>query len=91
MEVKEAVSLAKQYLLDLFSDEKIENLGLEEVEYQRSEKTWAVTLGFSRPWDARPNLALLANQPPRRSFKTVIVLEPENKVIAVRDRTIAAA
>lgn len=50
MEVRAAVSRARDELQHIFADEKMENLGLEEVEYDDSSKTWAVTLGFSRRW-----------------------------------------
>ena len=32
MNVKEAAKLAKDYVVDLFSDEGINNVGLEEIE-----------------------------------------------------------
>jgi hypothetical protein len=33
VDVKEAVKLAKEHVLELFDDEKLTNLGLEEVEF----------------------------------------------------------
>ena len=49
MDVKEAAKLAKDYVADLFRDEGISNVGLEEIELHG--QTWEVTVGFSRPWD----------------------------------------
>ena len=50
MDVKEAAKLAKDYVADLFKDERISNVGLEEIEL-RDGRFWEVTVGFSRPWD----------------------------------------
>ena len=57
MQVKEAVANAKQYLADLFREEGLSDLGLEEVEFDESTDSWCVTLGFSRPWDLAKGLA----------------------------------
>lgn len=51
MDDKEAVRAAKNFVLDLLSGEELTNLGLEEIEYNKSEDVWYVTLGFSRPRD----------------------------------------
>ena len=50
MDVKEAVRTAKDYLADLYIDEEIVNVGLEEVRYDYDTDKWHVTIGFSRPW-----------------------------------------
>jgi hypothetical protein len=94
MDVKEAVNLAKQYVADLFSTEKIFNLGLEEVEYDDSEKVWFVTLGFSRPWDNPPSYATsvftaLGQQEakmPIRCYKIVRISDASQKVHSVKNR-----
>lgn len=44
-----------EYVADLFEDEKIENLGLEEVEYDDDNHYWQVAIGFSRSWDCSRN------------------------------------
>jgi hypothetical protein len=51
MDAKEAIATAKKYLADIYADENITNLGLEEVEHDRGAGNWAVTLAFSRPWN----------------------------------------
>ena len=53
MDVKEAAKLAKDYVADLFAEEGIGNLGLEEIELVADGHYWVVTVGFSRPWDQR--------------------------------------
>ena len=49
MEVKSAVQTAKNYVREIFEDEEISNLGLEEI--QRKGGSWEITIGFSRAWD----------------------------------------
>ncbi|MDR3555734.1 MAG: hypothetical protein P4L55_13330 [Syntrophobacteraceae bacterium] len=93
MDVKKAVSLAKNYLEDLFADEKIYNIGLEEVSFNDQTKTWSVTVGFSRPWDEPPNsLVSIARHIayPARSYKVVEIVDAGStgEVTAVKNREI---
>ena len=53
MDVKAAVALAKNHITDLFAQEGLTNLGLEEVEYDEVREQWRITVGFSRSWDIR--------------------------------------
>jgi hypothetical protein len=46
---QEAVSKAKQYLLDYIPGETIEDLRLEEIEFEESNNLWVITLGYFRP------------------------------------------
>ena len=88
MDVKQAVGLAKQHILDLFADEKITNLGLEEVELDEQANEWIITLGFSRPWDEPRNAvaALAQSNLPRRSYKVVRISDKLNHVVSVKNR-----
>lgn len=88
MEVKEAVDIAKQYVRDLFGDEKIINLGLEEVVSEDAGKFWLITIGFSRPWDAPTNLGGLLQQfdSTRRSYKVVRISDADGRVLSVQER-----
>lgn len=90
MEVKEAVAVAKAHISDLFESENILNLGLEEVEFDDDSKMWDVTVGFSRPWDRRPEspLGQIAGHAstPRRSYKVVRIYDRTGKVKSVKNR-----
>ena len=91
MEVKEAVQTAKVYLLDLFEDEDVRDLGLEEVIFDELSNTWKVTLGFSRPWNKRnPTVTSIKirNGIPDRSYKAVCVRDDDGAVISLTDRII---
>lgn len=90
MNVKEAVALAKQEVANLFADERAENVGLEEVEYDDPLKTWRITIGFSRPWDQA--LLPLISGPARRprSYKVIAIAE-NGEVLSVRNHAKADA
>jgi hypothetical protein len=84
MEVKEAVTVAKQYIADLYSDERIENIGLEEVEFD-GRGSWLVTIGFSRPWHRNSAWALVGSALPR-DYKVLRISDTKKEVVSVKDR-----
>jgi len=89
MDVKQAVATARTYIGELFADEGVTNLGLEEVEYDEPQGEWRVTLGFSRPWDTTPSgfSAMTQLNPQRpRSFKVVRVSDRSESVISVTSK-----
>ncbi len=81
MDAKEAIAKARSYLLDLYADEQVTNLGLEEVEYDPSRAAWAVTLGFSRPWNTPASRA----QEVLVSLGGISALKRSYKVFTVAD------
>lgn len=93
MDVKQAIALAKKYVVEVFADEGVFNIGLEEVEFTGS--TWEVTIGFSRQWDKPPrnpfSAALGTDQPDlrgvNRTYKVVEVNDDAEQVLGVRNRT----
>jgi len=89
MDVKEAIRLAKSHLQEIFAEERIQNLGLEEVEYDDNNKIWSITLGFSRPWDTGPDsIATALHFNRRRDYKIVRICDPEKKVISIKNREV---
>lgn len=88
MDVKQAVTLAKAFILDLYTEEHPSNVGLEEVELDQESNEWVVSIGFSRPWDEpRNTLAALASPPAtRRSFKVVRISNGTEQVLSVKNR-----
>lgn len=89
MDVKEAVSKAKAYVADIFSDEQPTNIGLEEIEFDHD--AWRITVGFSRPWNnvvsAMP--LLMRDQIAKRTFKVLTIRNDDGAVISMRDRNAA--
>lgn len=47
LDTRQAVDIAKAYLHDLFEEDGLLNLRLEEVE--RDDRRWRMTFGFNRP------------------------------------------
>ena len=91
MDVKEAVRTAKKYIAELFTDETIADVGLEEVEFNNMSNNWEVTIGFSRPWDQEnPLAASIGNQPSTRSYKLVRI-DDDGHVISLTDRVLTAS
>jgi hypothetical protein len=90
MQVKEAVSAAKTYVADLFSDEHVKNIGLEEVEFDEGAGVWNITVGFSRPWDdENPITAQFRfSQQMKRDYKIVRISDGEQKVLSIKSRVI---
>ena len=86
MDVKEAVAAAKKYIAELFAQENITRLGLEEVEFDEQEGEWRVTVGFSRPWDAPSALLSITQQlNSPRSYK-VVRISDAGAALSVKNR-----
>ena len=87
MEVKQAVEVAKQYIRDLFGEEGIMNVGLEEVEERGGY--WSITIGFSREWDR--NVGAVLSGALSRTYKTIEINDEDGQVLSVKDRKISKA
>ena len=61
MDVKEAVNKATAAAGDLFGPEMLNNLQLEEVDFDEQAGTWQITLGFDVP-DTNPLKSIGKNQ-----------------------------
>ncbi len=101
MDVKQAARTARDYITDLFADENVQNIGLEEVEFDDIGKIWNITIGFSRPWESPkdppksfivPVLQELEPPPPpnQRSYKIVRVRDHDGHILSVMNRALAA-
>ena len=89
MDVKEAARTAKTYVTELFAEENICEVGLEEVEFDVGSQRWKITVGFSRPWDwDRTNnlTATLVDRRPARSYKVVRINDRTGRVDSLTDR-----
>ena len=92
MDVKDAVRTAKAYLADLFEDEQITNVGLEEVVFDEASSVWKITVGFSRSWDLKGPLSVaMAGASPDRSYKVLCINSTTGEVESLRDRVLWAA
>lgn len=92
MNVKEAVKLAVGYVQELFLNEQLTDLGLEEVEYDDAANAWLVTVGFSRPWDAAAGaFAIIAGAPRTKSRSFKVVTIKDGQVVSLKNRANALA
>ena len=96
MNVQDAVRLAKDYVTDVFIEEQITNVGLEEVEFNESRNCWEITIGFSRPWDYQTRSLFeqeedpfkMQRRPRTRSFKVVNIDAGKAKVLSIKNRDV---
>ncbi len=86
LDVEGTDAIAKQYVADLFADEGITDLGLEEVEHDDVRGGWLITLGFSRNWRG------LVENPfgVRRDYK-IVTLTEAGQVTSLKNRESADA
>ena len=99
MNVQEAVRLAKDYVTDVFVEEQITNVGLEEIEFNERRNRWEITIGFSRPWDYQtrslfeqeddPFKTQTQRRPRTRSFKVVNIDDDNAKVLSIKNREVS--
>ena len=91
MDVKQAVQAAKSHVAEIFADESIVNVGLEEVEFDELNRVWAITVGFSRVW-GRPGDPIRAlDGETARTFKIVRIEDESGRVRSVKHRDVAGS
>ena len=86
MDVKQAVRTAKEHVAEIFSDESIRNVGLEEVEFDEVDRVWAITVGFSRFWGSPGDIFRALDGGTARTFKIVRVEDASGRVQSVKHR-----
>ena len=90
MDVKQAVRTAKEHVAEIFSDEHIINVGLEEVEFDEVDKVWAITIGFSRFWSPVKFMHTLSGNL-TRTYKIVRIQDESGRVESVRHRDVTGS
>ena len=89
MDVIEAARTAKNYLVSLFDDEEIMNVGLEEVVFEEMSNRWRITIGFSRNWDQKGVLTTALDEGhPTRSYKVLCIDDVDGQVKSLTDRVL---
>ena len=98
MYVKDAARAAAAYVADLFAEEGIHHIGLEEVTFDDEKKVWNVTMGFFRDLDRHTGLAAAIGSSPgidasswrKRTFKIVSVDDRTGEVLSLKHRSLSA-
>ena len=91
MDVKEAVQTAKGYINQIYADESVQWIGLEEIVYEDSEHLWKVTIGFSRAWGLAATMSTISGDSGRRVYKVVQIDDRTGEVVSVINRTVEAS
>ena len=98
MDVKESARTAKRYISDVFSDEDISDVRLEEVEMNDPLGVWRITVSFLRPAATPERSAVEATalvgltgvlRPRRRDYK-IVEIDDSGQLRAVRHRMLEA-
>jgi len=85
--LKDAVKHAKDFIADLYRDDQVTDLMLEEIRLSSDKREWQVTIGFTPPWMHRGVGAVLDPHPARRTYKMVNVDAETGEVRDLRMRT----
>ena len=88
MDNKEAMRAAKEYVADLFAEEQISDVELEEIKFDYYSETWRVTVGFFRPRHEadRVKYPFHKDGSLARSYKVVCIADQSGAVQWVEDR-----
>ena len=58
IDVKSAVQAARKHADELFADQALQNLLLEEVIFEEDQQLWLITLGYDAPHKIKANRGL---------------------------------
>ncbi len=90
IELKKMVNTAIHFLDNLYDQENLRNVMLEEIERSEDSGRWLVTLGFDIYFSPPPSFSitdLLSTQKPQRIYKTIEIDEETGKALAMKMRT----
>ena len=94
MGAKEAVRAAKEHIADLFRDEGVTDVGLEELQHYPDGElgVWEVTIGFRRVWKGPDPvgspLAILSGRTRPRTYK-IVRISDEGKMLSLKHRQVS--
>jgi hypothetical protein len=93
MDVKVAVSTAKEQVKELFSADNVSNVTLEEINFAESDEVWEITVGITRPSAIPRNNSLAALVTPEfeRAYKVVRIRDSDQRILSVTNRVAQAA
>ncbi len=87
----EAVQAAKSIITELYRDERIGQIGLEELRFDPDSDEWRVTIGYAHP-AAKDTILPDFAQPnwTKRRYKVVHLKDGDGRFVAVTDRFLGA-
>ena len=93
MSPREIITIAKDYVADLYRDEGAMNFGLEELRFDDVSRVWEVTIGFSRQWDlgaGQRMSQMFEPKPLPRTYKVVEIRDSDGGVLGMKQGPLAA-
>lgn len=89
MDVREAIARAKSYVTDVFAEQSVAGLRLEEVEFDDERDRWNITISFVRdlgtPLDRTEQFELR-----QRVYKAVSLSDETGRMISIKNRDVVA-
>jgi hypothetical protein len=85
MDVKQAVGIAVKFVKEVYNENDILGLLLEEVMFNLEDDIWYVTLGFDRPERTSAIDALSGRRPPR-AYKIIAVSAKTGEIQSMKIR-----
>lgn len=89
MNVMEAKEAARDYIIQLFADEEVRYVGLEEAVYNPDAKQWRICYGFVRAWDKQGELGIKMGLKAPRSYKDVKIDDTTGCIVSLTDRALS--
>ena len=88
MEAQLAIKKAKEHMLEMYKEEPIGQVGLEEVKFEHLDEVWEITLGFVRDWRPQGG-GFLGLTTPKRTYKVVRIHDGDGSLESLRNRETA--
>lgn len=88
MEVHAATQKAKEHVAEMYQEEPILQVGLEEVAFEQAKNVWMITIGFVRDWRPQENRSLELNTP-KRTYNIVRIRDQDGGLESLKTREVA--
>jgi len=87
IDVREAVRIARKTMLDIYHEDQIPQLTLEEAERSKDGAHWLITVSFARPF-AKSAIEAMTGQQGTTTYKVVDIDAETGTVSSIRMRQV---
>jgi hypothetical protein len=89
MQIAEAVAEAKKFLSEVFAEQDISGLRLEEIEFDEAKRQWNITISFLRG-GADSTASFLQEMISRqRVYKVITISDESGRMISIKSHATA--